>query len=163
MCTSREYLAALLRDSGFRDVGTPHLVDPLRLTRTAERVRYLRESASELHQTLAGPSPTERDESWQEIHTELSGFREPTASTAPANSSWPRALRQPATPLVPAHIEFTLVRTLPRPSRRLPARPRRQQEVLRARAPRVLIAGFVEWPSPARGAGVSPPCWRPPL
>ena len=45
MCTSREYLAALLRDSGFRDVGTPHLVDPLRLTRTAERVRYLRESA----------------------------------------------------------------------------------------------------------------------
>jgi hypothetical protein len=40
----------------------------------AECVRFERESFGALHQMLAGLSPQEREEAWQEIGTELSRF-----------------------------------------------------------------------------------------
>ena len=69
-----DVLARLLRQAGFTDVGTQLLSAPLRLPRATDCVRFLRESAGALHQMLAGLSPTERHQTWQEIHTELSRF-----------------------------------------------------------------------------------------
>ena len=47
---------------------------PLRLPHASDCLRFLRESAGALHQMLSPLSPAERDETWQEIHTELSRF-----------------------------------------------------------------------------------------
>jgi ubiquinone/menaquinone biosynthesis C-methylase UbiE len=76
-------LARLLRQAGFTDVGTQLLSAPLRLPRTADCVRFLRESAGALHQMLAGLSPTERHQTWQKIHTELSRFERPDSFQGP--------------------------------------------------------------------------------
>ena len=76
-------LARLLRQAGFTDVGTQLLSAPLRLPRAIDCVRFLRESAGALHQMLAGLSPTERHQTWQEIHTELSRFERPDSFQDP--------------------------------------------------------------------------------
>jgi SAM-dependent methyltransferase len=60
--------------AGFVDVGTQAVPAPLRLPRAADCLRFLRESAGALHQMLANLTATERDQAWEQIHTELSRF-----------------------------------------------------------------------------------------
>jgi ubiquinone/menaquinone biosynthesis C-methylase UbiE len=76
-------LEQLLRDTGFHNAATQHVPAPLQLPRAADCVRFLRESAGALHQMLSGLPPTERDETWQEIHTELSRFERPAGFNGP--------------------------------------------------------------------------------
>jgi ubiquinone/menaquinone biosynthesis C-methylase UbiE len=71
------------RKAGFEGVGTHLLRASLRLPRAADCVRFLRESAGALHQMISGLSPAERDETWQEIHRELSRFDGPNGFEGP--------------------------------------------------------------------------------
>jgi SAM-dependent methyltransferase len=71
------------RRAGFHGVGSQLLPAPLRLPRVADCVRFLRESAGALHQMISGLSPAERDETWQEIHRELSRFDGPNGFEGP--------------------------------------------------------------------------------
>jgi hypothetical protein len=71
------------RQAGFEGVGTHLLRASLRLPRAADCVRFLRESAGALHQMISGLSPAERDETWQEIHRELSRFDGPNGFEGP--------------------------------------------------------------------------------
>lgn len=63
-----------LRQAGFRDIGAQALLAPLRMPRVADCIRFERESFGALHQMLAGLTPAERDQAWQEIHRELARF-----------------------------------------------------------------------------------------
>jgi SAM-dependent methyltransferase len=72
-----------LRRAGFDAVGTHLLRAPLRLPSAADCVRFLRESAGALHQMIAGLTPTERKETWREIHRELSRFDGPDGFEGP--------------------------------------------------------------------------------
>lgn len=76
-------LEQLLRQAGFIDVGTQPMPAPLRLPRATDCLRFLRESAGALHQMLAGLSPTERDQTWQQIHAELARFERPDGFQGP--------------------------------------------------------------------------------
>jgi ubiquinone/menaquinone biosynthesis C-methylase UbiE len=76
-------LERLFHQAGFHDVGTQLVPAPLRLPRAADCLRFLRESAGALHQMLTGLSPAERDETWQEIETELSRFERPDGFDGP--------------------------------------------------------------------------------
>ncbi|MGQ0576621.1 MAG: class I SAM-dependent methyltransferase [Pseudonocardia sp.] len=67
-------LEELLRDAGFRDVGSRALPAPLRMPSAAECVRFERESFGALHQMLAGLAPDAREQAWAEIATELARF-----------------------------------------------------------------------------------------
>ncbi len=46
-------------------------------------VRFARESFGALHQMLAGLTPTQREEAWQEISTELAHFEGPQGLEGP--------------------------------------------------------------------------------
>lgn len=63
-----------LRDAGFRDVGSQAVAAPLRMPSAADCVRFERESFGALHQMLGGLTPTEREDAWAEIGTELAAF-----------------------------------------------------------------------------------------
>ena len=67
-------LAAALERAGFRDVEVKAVDSPVRLSSAAECVRFERDSFGALHQMLAGLSAGERDETWEEIETELRKF-----------------------------------------------------------------------------------------
>ena len=69
-------LSQLLREAGFADVRTQLVLAPLRLPSAGDCVRFLRESAGALHQMLGSLSPTERDQTWHEIHAGLSPFED---------------------------------------------------------------------------------------
>lgn len=64
----------LLRRAGFREVGSQAVPAPLRMPQVADCVRFERESFGALHQMLAGLTPAQRAETWQEIHHELARF-----------------------------------------------------------------------------------------
>jgi SAM-dependent methyltransferase len=64
----------LFRRAGFRDVGAQAMLAPLRMPHAADCVRFARESFGALHQMMAGLSPAQRGEAWEEIHRELSRF-----------------------------------------------------------------------------------------
>ena len=72
-----------LRDAGFRDVAAQTVVAPVRMPRAADCVRFERESFGALHQMLAGLTPQERDEAWEEIHRELARFETPDGFAGP--------------------------------------------------------------------------------
>jgi SAM-dependent methyltransferase len=72
-----------LRAAGFRDVGSQTMPAPLRLAAATECVRFERESFGALHQMLAGLTPEQRDEAWQEIATELARFEGPDGFEGP--------------------------------------------------------------------------------
>jgi SAM-dependent methyltransferase len=76
-------LEQLFRQAGFHNVGAQLLPAPLRVPHAADCVRFLRESAGALHQMLSGLSPAQRDETWQEIHRELSRFDRPEGFHGP--------------------------------------------------------------------------------
>lgn len=71
------------RHAGFRDVGSQAVNAPLRMPHAEDCVRFERESFGALHQMLAGLAPEQRDESWKEIHTELSRFDGPDGFEGP--------------------------------------------------------------------------------
>ncbi|HVP03842.1 MAG TPA: class I SAM-dependent methyltransferase [Solirubrobacteraceae bacterium] len=88
-------IEAALEEAGYTEVEARRVSAPLRLTSTAEYVRFARESFGALHQMLAGLRDAEREEAWSEITRELSrfetadGFEGPcelivAAGTAPA-------------------------------------------------------------------------------
>ncbi len=72
-----------LRRAGFHDVGSQAVDVPLRMPCAQDCVRFERESFGALHQMLAGLAPAQRDEAWQEIHTELSRFDGPEGFEGP--------------------------------------------------------------------------------
>ncbi len=60
--------------AGFVDVSVRRVSAPLRMTSTAECLRFERESFGALHQMLDGLSEAEREAAWDEIERELSQF-----------------------------------------------------------------------------------------
>jgi ubiquinone/menaquinone biosynthesis C-methylase UbiE len=72
-----------LRQAGFHDVGTRTLAAPLRMPSSADCVRFERESFGALHQMLAGLTPEEREQTWQEIADELARFDTPDGFAGP--------------------------------------------------------------------------------
>jgi ubiquinone/menaquinone biosynthesis C-methylase UbiE len=72
-----------LRQAGFHRLGAQLLTAPLRLPRAADCVRFLRESAGALHQMISGLPPADREETWEEIHRELSRFDGPDGFEGP--------------------------------------------------------------------------------
>jgi len=72
-----------LRRAGFHDVGSQAVDAPLQMPCAQDCVRFERESFGALHQMLAGLAPAQRDEAWQEIHTELSRFDGPEGFEGP--------------------------------------------------------------------------------
>lgn len=77
-------LEDVLRQAGFRKVGSQAVPAPLRMAHAQDCVRFERESFGALHQMLAGLTPTEQDQAWQEISTELARFEGPEGFQAPA-------------------------------------------------------------------------------
>ncbi|PVY96705.1 class I SAM-dependent methyltransferase [Actinomycetospora cinnamomea] len=71
------------RLAGFRDVGAQAVPAPLRLSTAADCVRFERESFGALHQMLAGLTPSEREEAWDEILTELQRYEDADGFTGP--------------------------------------------------------------------------------
>ncbi|MEK6591975.1 MAG: class I SAM-dependent methyltransferase [Pseudomonadota bacterium] len=76
-------LAATLARAGFRDAQVRCIASPVRLPSAAECVRFERESFGALHQMMAALSAAERDETWQEIETELRRFEGPAGFSGP--------------------------------------------------------------------------------
>jgi SAM-dependent methyltransferase len=67
-------LAAELEEAGFRGVRVEAVEAPVLMASAAECVRFERESFGALHQMLAGLTPAEREEAWDEIAEELARF-----------------------------------------------------------------------------------------
>jgi SAM-dependent methyltransferase len=67
-------LADQLEEAGFRDVRVEAVEAPVRMASAAECLRFERESFGALHQMLAGLTPAEREEAWDEIAEELARF-----------------------------------------------------------------------------------------
>jgi SAM-dependent methyltransferase len=76
-------LAATLERAGFRDVEVRNIASPVRLPSAAECVRFERESFGALHQMMAALGPAERDETWQEIESELRRFEKADGFSGP--------------------------------------------------------------------------------
>ena len=88
-------IESVFEGAGFTDIEVRRVSAPLRLSSTAECMRFERESFGALHQMLSGLSEAEREEAWDEVERELSqfetadGFEGPcellvAAGTAPA-------------------------------------------------------------------------------
>ncbi|HEY3693570.1 MAG TPA: class I SAM-dependent methyltransferase [Pseudonocardiaceae bacterium] len=71
------------RAAGFRTVGSQTVPAPLCMTHAQDCVRFERESFGALHQMLAGLTPAQREQAWQEISTELARFEGPEGFQGP--------------------------------------------------------------------------------
>jgi len=71
------------RQAGFREVGSQLVPAPLHLAHAQDYVRFARESFGALHQMLVGLTPTQREEAWHEISTELACFEGPNGFQGP--------------------------------------------------------------------------------
>jgi SAM-dependent methyltransferase len=67
-------LAAELEEAGFRGIRVEAVGAPVLMASAADCVRFERESFGALHQMLAGLTPAEREEAWDEIAEELARF-----------------------------------------------------------------------------------------
>lgn len=67
-------LSKRLVDAGFRDVQIERVNAPVRLASAFECMQFEQESFGALHQMLAGLSPKEQDEAWDEIEESLGQF-----------------------------------------------------------------------------------------
>jgi ubiquinone/menaquinone biosynthesis C-methylase UbiE len=76
-------LEAAYTRAGFRDVQTQVIDAPLRLSSTAEYLRFAQESWGALHQMLAGLTEAERQATWQEIEQALCAFEDPSGFEGP--------------------------------------------------------------------------------
>jgi SAM-dependent methyltransferase len=72
-----------LASAGFGDVDARTLETPIRLSSSAECVRFERESFGALHQMLAGVSEADREAAWAEIEQELGQFDGPEGFVGP--------------------------------------------------------------------------------
>ena len=71
------------RQAGFRNVGSQPVPAPLHMAHAQDCVRFERESFGALHQMLAGLTPTQREQVWQDISTELARFEGPEGFQGP--------------------------------------------------------------------------------
>jgi SAM-dependent methyltransferase len=76
-------IAELLEGAGFTDVVVERVAAPVRLTTTADCVRFERESFGALHQMLAGLDETAQAGAWAEIEAELRRFEGPDGFVGP--------------------------------------------------------------------------------
>jgi SAM-dependent methyltransferase len=67
-------LEAVLTDAGFTDVHVEDIDAPLRMSTSADCLRFEQESFGALHQMLAGLDEVERDAAWNEVGTALERF-----------------------------------------------------------------------------------------
>jgi SAM-dependent methyltransferase len=67
-------IEAAFEQGGFSDVDVRRVSAPLKMSSTAECVRFERESFGALHTMMAGLAESEREEAWREIEHELSAF-----------------------------------------------------------------------------------------
>jgi SAM-dependent methyltransferase len=76
-------LDAELAAAGFTDITVEAIDAPLRMSSTAECVRFERESFGALHQMLSGLGEAERDQAWIDIEKALSEYDGPDGFVAP--------------------------------------------------------------------------------
>lgn len=76
-------LARTLEQAGFRDVEVRRVDSPVRLSSSAECVRFERESFGALHQMMATLSEAERADTWREIEAALGKFDTPEGFVGP--------------------------------------------------------------------------------
>jgi SAM-dependent methyltransferase len=76
-------LEEVYRQAGFGEVHTQLVPSPLRLSSSAECVRFERESFGALHQMLSGLPESERGAVWEEIEEELRQFEGPDGFEGP--------------------------------------------------------------------------------
>lgn len=76
-------LAKTLELAGFRDVEVRRIDSPVRLSSSAECVRFERESFGALHQMMAAMSEGERADTWREIEAALGKFDTPDGFVGP--------------------------------------------------------------------------------
>lgn len=69
-------LAKRLTDAGFTNVEIEAVDAPVRLVSAHECLRFEQESFGALHQMLAGVSPSEQDEAWEEIEDYLLSYEQ---------------------------------------------------------------------------------------
>ena len=71
------------RRAGFREVETLTIAAPVRMSSTAECVRFERDSFGALHQMMSGLSDVEQAETWAEIERDLRQFEGPNGFEGP--------------------------------------------------------------------------------
>jgi SAM-dependent methyltransferase len=71
------------RQAGFHNVGSQPIPAPLHMAHAHDCVRFERESFGALHQMLAGLTPTQREQVWQDISTELARLEGPEGFRGP--------------------------------------------------------------------------------
>ena len=76
-------LAKTLEQAGFRDVEVRRIDSPVRLSSSAECVRFERESFGALHQMMAAMNEGERTDTWREIEAALGKFDTPDGFVGP--------------------------------------------------------------------------------
>jgi SAM-dependent methyltransferase len=76
-------LARTLEQAGFRDVEVRRIDSPVRLSSSAECVRFERESFGALHQMMASLGEAERADTWREIEAALGKFDTPEGFVGP--------------------------------------------------------------------------------
>jgi SAM-dependent methyltransferase len=76
-------LEAAYRAAGFSDVEVRVVDAPVRFPSAADCVRFERDSFGALHAMLAGLSPEERDDAWQEIEDALRQYEGPQGFVGP--------------------------------------------------------------------------------
>lgn len=62
------------QDVGFKNIQVRTVLSPIHLSSAAECVRFEKESFGALHQMMSSLSAEEKEETWTEIHSELSKF-----------------------------------------------------------------------------------------
>jgi hypothetical protein len=72
-----------LTEAGFTDVVAVRVAAPLRMSSTAECVRFEQESFGALHQMLAGLDQPARDAAWVEIAARLHAYQGPHGFAGP--------------------------------------------------------------------------------
>lgn len=71
------------KKAGFRDIKTRVVAAPLRISSSAECLRFEKESFGALHQMLAGLDQAGKDAAWEEISLELAKFQTPQGFVGP--------------------------------------------------------------------------------
>lgn len=80
---SKEEMEGALRMAGFEDVVTRVVAAPLRFPTAEECLRFERESFGALHEMLASLSEKERENTWEEVRTELGQLDGPGGFESP--------------------------------------------------------------------------------
>jgi SAM-dependent methyltransferase len=76
-------LEEAFRKAGFRDIESRIVPSPLKMSSTAEYLRFIRESFGALHQMLSGLPVEEHESVWDEVEQELRQFEGPDGFNGP--------------------------------------------------------------------------------